>query len=167
MKFVNGIAMLGLVAVVAAPMRAQTAVHPNFTGSWAIDPTKTVSEGPMAVPTAAIYTIVQTSDSVVVDGVVTVPDVGEVKRHDIVGFDGRAWKNVSPQPSGDIETMTTMNWDKDVLAMHLTASVQGYDVTVEQTWTMAPDGKSFANHQVTMVGGQEYQNLTLVFVKKS
>ena len=163
---IRSLATAAVLSAAAVLTVSAQAAHPNFTGTWVLDVTK--SQSSAALPSAATWTIVQHGDTLITDRESTIEGVGAVKSHMVVGFDGKSWKNTLTQPGiGDVEVGMSASWDKTTLVGTMTGTMQETEFVQTGHWTLSADGKSLEVRTSVTVGGEEVQSATTVWARKS
>jgi hypothetical protein len=152
-----------LVAL-ASPLAAQ-ATHPDFTGTWVLDASKTVVDGPIPPPPAASYVVVQVGDSLAVDQKMTSQE-GEQVAKKVWRVDGKPWANAITYGGVDMVLSSTLSWNGAVLTIHTTSDYQGTPAEQTETWTLGSDGKTLTQSTSTSANGDYYATMTLVFSRK-
>jgi opacity protein-like surface antigen len=158
--FVLATAFVALVS----PMAAQAA-HPDFSGTWVLDATKTEIDGQIPAPAAATYTVVQHGDSIAVDQKSS-SEQGEMALRKVWRVDGQAWVNTMTYQGTDMTLRSVLRWDGAVLLIHTTSDFAGTPVEQSESWTLAADGKTLTQRTTTSANGEYYASMTLVFSKK-
>ena len=158
-------AVMYAVAVSHAP--AQAPAHPDLSGVWVMDSSKTVVAGQLGAPTSASSTIVQHGDSLTIDRETTAEMTGPVKTRTVWVVDGKPWKNTAPINGTDVEVTSVLSWDNGVLVIRSALNVMGSDVDLLDRWTMSADGRVLVMVRTGSVGAQDLGSTTLTFVKKS
>jgi hypothetical protein len=153
-----------LLLALASPLAAQ-ATHPDFSGTWVLDGSKTVIDGQMEAPSAVTYVVVQVGDSLSVDQKIN-GAFGEQALKKVWKVDGKPWANNFEYGGVPMVLSTTLRWNGAVLAMHTTSDYQGTAIDQTETWTMGPDGKTLTDSTTTNVNGDYYSAVTLVLAKK-
>jgi hypothetical protein len=153
-----------LLLALAVPLAAQ-ATHPDFSGTWVLDASKTVVDGQMEAPSAVTTTVMQVGDSFAVDQKVS-GSFGEQALKKVWKVDGKWWANNFSYGGVPMVLNTTLRWNGPVLSMHTTSDYQGNAIDQTQTWTMGPDGKTLTDNTTTNVNGDYFSSVTLVFTKK-
>ena len=156
------IPVLALV-LFAAPLHAQT--HPELTGTWVLDPAKTLMDGQIPAPSSATYTITQHGDTITVDQRTTT-EMGPVATKKVWAADGKAWSNTMSYNGNDMQLSSVLSWTASVLTVQTTTDVQGTPVQQSETWTPSSDGKVLTIVGTTYVDGTYYASVTMVFNKK-
>ncbi len=156
---------LSLAVPLAAQDGAAKPDHPNFSGTWVMDPAKSSANGQIPLPTSAVYIIGQHGDTLVATHDLD-SELGKTSTKLTYGFDGKAWPNTIPTSVGPVDLSSTLSWDNATLKIYSTASVQGTDVVQTESWTLNPDGTVLTILSNTSVGGEDYAALTLVMVRK-
>lgn len=160
-----------MYAFASSSAHAQQAAHPNFSGTWVLDSSKSNNSSAVQdnIPqfSSATWVIVQRGDTLILDRDMTVAGSAQ-KSHIVIGTDGKPWKNTVPMPgNGDVETSTTVAWENNVLVIRATGNVQGFDFVQTDRWTLDPDGKTLVSHRSVAVADQgEVQSSVLTFTKK-
>ena len=160
------VASLLCLALAGSRAGAQ-ATPPDFSGTWVLDASKTVSDGQLGVPTSATYTIRVHGDSIISDRVAEAPEVGIIKSHIVWGTDGKAWKNTVPVNGSDTEISSVLSWLGDKLMVKTTLTIQETPVEQLDQWSMSADGKTMTMQRSISAMGQEIGSSTLTFNKKS
>ena len=160
--------VISLLCLAFAGSRAAAqGTHPDFSGIWVLDASKTVSDGQLGVPTSATYTIRAHGDSIISDRVAEVPEAGTMKSHLVWGTDGKTWKNTVSVNGTDTEVSSVLTWQGDMLVIKTTLTVQEMAVDQLDQWTMTSDGKTLSMHRSISAMGQEVGSSTMFFGKKS
>lgn len=160
-------AKTSLIALLAfaAPLTAQTAAHPNFSGTWVLDASKTLVSGQMPAPATATYLVVQRGDSISAD-MTQGSEMGEMTVKKVYGVDGKEWQNSLDYQGTAMTLSSVLKWTGTVLSIHTNSNFQGTPVEQNETWTLGEGGKTFSQRVTTMVNGEEWAATTLVFNKK-
>ncbi|MGH7522850.1 MAG: hypothetical protein ACREK8_00920 [Gemmatimonadales bacterium] len=148
----------------AFPLAAQ-ASHPDFSGTWVLDASKTVVDGQMEAPSAVTFTVVQLGDSLSIDEKVT-GSWGEQALKKVWKVDGKVWPSSFSYGGVPMTLSTTLHWNGAVLMMHTTSDYQGNAVEQSETWTLSPDGKTLTDTTSTSANGDYYSSVTLVLNKQ-
>ena len=159
---VAGLALLGLVGV-----RVNAQAHPDFSGVWVLEASKTVVDGQLGAPTSATYTIRVHGDSVISDRVAETAQTGTIKSHTVWGTDGKTWKNIIPINGADTEVSSVLSWDKETLVIKTTLTIQETPIDQLDQWTLSTDGKTLAMKRSISAMGQEIGASTMFFNKTS
>ncbi len=165
MRIRSVVAFLVLVAMVST--RATAQAHPDFSGVWVLDASKTVVDGQLGAPTSATYTIRVHGDSIISDRVAETAETGTIKSHIVWGTDGKTWKNTIPVNGADTEISSVLSWQGDKLVVKTTLTVQETPVEQLDQWSMGSDGKTITMQRSISAMGQELGSSTLSFNKKS
>ena len=155
---------LALLAVGAVRMHAQS--HPNFAGTWSLDPAKTVAEGQGAAPESATRVIVQHGDTLTVD-TESMTAGNAQKTHLVWGTDGKPWKNTVMVAGENAEVSSVLAWDGATLVVRTSLSVQGMSVEQIDRWTLSADGKTLTAVRGITADGNDIGTVTLTYIKKS
>src|SRR5690348_11131167 len=104
------------LAAVACSLAVGTAhaqdSHPNFSGIWVMDSTKTVVRGQFSAPTSATTTMRQQGDTITQDREGSYSGSNIVKSHAVWGLDGKVWKNKVVANGAETEVASVLSWDK-------------------------------------------------------
>ena len=149
----------------ASPLSGQ-APHPDFTGTWVLDSSRTQADGPLPAPVAATYVVAQVGDSMAVGQRLTTVMGEQAEQRKVWKVDGKAWANSIMYAGTEVVLYSTLRWDGGVLAIHTTAEYQGSGVEQVETWTLSGDGRTLTQATTTNVNGDYYASVTLVFGKR-
>lgn len=152
------------VAVFAMP-GSLAGQHPDFSGTWTIDATKSSASGQMAVPSSGMATITQKSDTITVDSRSS-SEAGELVLKKYYVVDGKSYKNAMTYAGTDMALSSTLSWNGAALKIHTVTDYNGTPVEQDEVWSLSADGKSMTQTTTTSVQGAEWAVLTLVYVKK-
>jgi hypothetical protein len=147
-----------LIAALASV--ALAADKPNFSGEWKLNAAKS-NFG--AVPAPATYTrkVIHAEPSITIENTQTGTPLGD--QHDTRTYttDG---KEISYQANG-ADVKAAITWDGNALLINSKASIQGMDILIKDTITLADDGKTMTDavHAASPQGDIE---LALVFDKQ-
>jgi hypothetical protein len=140
------LAVLLAAAAIVSPLAAQT--HPDFSGTWVMD-AKTAPQG----ITSLTLTIKQDAKTInIATDVNTV--MGAQKMTSVFNLDGSDSKNSATGPAGTIETVSTVGWEGASMIVATKAQMQGQEITQNEKWSLAADGKTLALERVVGFGGQ-------------
>jgi len=153
--------LLTLVALAAtaivSPLAAQA--HPDFSGTWVMD-AKTAPQGINSL------SMVVKQDAKTVNVVTDVNTaMGAQKVTNVFNLDGSDSKNSMSGPGGTVETVSTVGWEGPAMIVATKASVQGQEISQNEKWSLAPDGKTLALERVVAFGGQN-MSIKLAFNKQ-
>ena len=162
--FSRRLSLAAILVSLASPLSGQAA-HPDLTGTWVLDASKTVVDGPMMAPPAATYVVVQVGDSIAVEQKFS-SGAGEQVVKKVWRVDGKAWANPFNYQGVDMVLSSTLRWDGAVLAIHTTTDFQGTPVEQTETWTLSSDGKTLTQSTTTYANADYYAQVTLVFGKQ-
>jgi hypothetical protein len=155
----NSIAKATLIVAALAGM-ALAADKPNFSGDWKLNAAKS-NFG--AVPAPATYTrkVIHAEPSITIENAQTGTPMGD--QHDTRTYttDG---KEVSYQANG-ADVKAAITWDGNALLINSKASIQGMDILIKDTITLADDGKTMTD-AVHVASPQGDIDLALVFDKQ-
>jgi len=149
--------VLVAATAIGSPVAAQS--HPDFSGTWVMD-AKTAPAGINSLT----LTVKQDSKTInVVSDVNTA--MGAQKVTNVFNLDGSESKNSMASPAGTVETSSTVAWEGPVLTVATKASVQGQEISQNEKWSLAPDGKTLNLERVVGVAGQN-MSIKLAFNKQ-
>ena len=149
--------VLVAAAAIVSPLAAQT--HPDFSGTWVMD-----SKSAPAGLTSLTMVVKQDAKTInVVTDVNTA--MGAQKMTNVFNLDGSDSKNSASGPGGTVETVSTVGWEGSSMIVATKASMQGQEVTQNEKWSLAPDGKTLALERVVGFGGQN-MSIKLSFNKQ-
>lgn len=158
------LAFVSVLLALASPLAAQ-ASHPDFSGTWVLDPARTVVDGQMEAPSAVTFTVVQVGDSLSVDEKI-IGSFGDQALKKIWKVDGKPWANNFSYGGVPMVLSTTLRWNGAVLALHTTSDYQGNAVDQSETWSLSADGKTLTDATSTSVNGDYYSSVTLILTRK-
>jgi hypothetical protein len=134
----------------AAPaLRRAAHAHPDFSGTWAFDATK--SEGPM-LPTSAQLKVTQTEKTLTVERTATTMAGTQTATFNYA-LDGSVSKNTGGGGGMTVEFTSTTEWDGEVLVIKTTANLSTAFSQTER-WTLAADKKVLTQDGQISVGTQ-------------
>lgn len=141
---------------------AAATAHPDFSGTWVLDTTK--SQSPMPLPGTMQIVVAQAANSMKIDRTASTPN-GDMSTSTSWTLDGQTSKNTVTQMGMSIDMNTIANWDGAALVAKTTADVGGQ--TLEQTdrWSLSADGKELTINTDVSAGGQQ-MSAKLVLNKK-
>jgi hypothetical protein len=149
--------MLFAATAIASPVAAQT--HPDFSGTWLMD-TKTAPQGVTAL------TMIVKQDAKTLNVVTDVSTtMGAQKVTNVFNLDGTDSKNSVSGPAGTVETVSTVAWEGATMTVATKASMQGQEITQNEKWSLAPDGKTLNLERLVGFGGQN-MSVKLAFNKQ-
>lgn len=140
-----------LLLALAAPLAAQTAAHPNFSGKWNLD--AAASGAPAGV--SAQLTIAQDEKNLKIDQTATTT-MGPQAVALTYAFEGPS-KNTVSTPMGAVDMNSTVAWDGAALVIKTKTEVQGQSIDQNDRWTLSADGKTLTIATDINVSGQSIQ----------
>jgi len=150
-----------LVLIIAALASiALAADKPNFSGDWKMNAAKS-NFGPIPAPATYTRKVTHVEPSITIENTQTGTALGD--QHDTRTYttDG---KEVSYQANG-ADVKAAISWDGNALLINSKASVQGMDILIKDTITLADDGKTMTD-AVHVASPQGEIDLALVFEKQ-
>ena len=155
----NALSKAALIIAALAGI-ALAADKPNFSGDWKMNAAKS-NFG--AIPAPATYTrkVTHVEPSITIENTQTGTALGD--QHDTRTYttDG---KEVSYQANG-ADVKAAITWDGNALLINSKASIQGMDIIIKDTITLADDGKTMTD-AVHVASPQGDIDLALVFDKQ-
>ena len=155
----NALSKAALIVAALAGI-ALAADKPNFSGDWKMNAAKS-NFG--AIPAPATYTrkVTHVEPSITIENTQTGTALGD--QHDTRTYttDG---KEVSYQANG-ADVKAAITWDGNALLINSKASIQGMDILIKDTITLADDGKTMTD-AVHVASPQGDIDLALVFDKQ-
>jgi hypothetical protein len=145
---------LGLLRFSAAGVQA--ADHPNFSGSWQIDP-KTSDFGPMGPPDKSVMNVTHKDPDVTIHSEVVMggtPRVWDAT----CKTDGKECKSTA----GDVTL--SFAWQGDSLVLNRALSFNGMAVKIKENWTLSADGKTLTSTR-TLETDQGNADQKIVYTK--
>ncbi len=137
--------ILGLVSG-TAPVRAQDADRPDFTGTWVLD-IDASSFGPSPAPDSARIEVERADDHVVMTR------VSYVRGENTVRFDMPADGEVHQATTDDGSTDARAEWDGGAFTVWLVAEANVGDVDVTEVWGMdAESGRLTIDRTIDVPG---------------
>ena len=141
---------------------AAAATHPDFTGTWVLDTTK--SQSPMPLPGTMQVVVAQTGNSMKIDRTASTPN-GDMSTTTTFTLDGATSKNTVTQMGMSIDMNTVATWDGAALVAKTTADVGGQSLEQTDRWSLSADGKELTINTDVSAGGQQ-MSAKLVLNKK-
>lgn len=149
---------------VAAPLGAQS--HPNLTGTWVLDSSKTQADGNVVPPTSSTYILVQHGDTLTQDSKVSDGRSGEFTEKMFWLIDGKAWVNHNAFGTADFVSTSQLKWDGPALKIITSFDVEYRKVERSETWTLGSDGKTLTIKMDISTDANYTGSNTLVFNKQ-
>ena len=115
---------------------AAASAKSNFTGDWKMNPAKS-EFGPMPAPSSITQKITHNDPELKVTST-QVSERGEFTTELAYTTDGK--ECINKMRMG--ESKSTLKWDGDALVIDAKLDFQGNPVTLTDTWTLSPDGKT-------------------------
>ena len=146
-----------LAAVAAVAFLAGVAVaKPNFTGDWKLNPSKS-SFGDFPAPSSMTMKIGHEDPNLKV-ATSMASDRGEFTWEAAYTTDGKECTNTMR----DNESKSVVTWEGDTLIINTKASFGGNDVTINDKWTLAGDGKTLTvERKFTSSQGEMVQKMAM------
>jgi hypothetical protein len=160
MRKVSSALLLTLLAVAPAVARAQAA-HPDYSGTWVLDPAQ--SQGQM-VPQKMTLKITQAPADLSVDRTQT-GQMGEVTSQMKYALDGSTSKNTLTMGGNPVDVSTVVTWEGDSPVLTSAMKFGDNDAQSVEKWALGDGGKKLTITRKINAGGQEFGN-TLVLVKQ-
>jgi hypothetical protein len=142
--------MLMLTTLAAVRGRPNRLAHPDFTGTWTLDVSK--SEGTM-LPTSATLKVTQTDKSLTIERATTA--MGMTRSGTATyALDGSPSKNTVNANGTNIEFNSTAAWSDDVLVIKTTADFGGGSFVGTERYSLSEDKKTLTIANEASVSGQ-------------
>jgi hypothetical protein len=125
-----------IAAAIALAAFPALAARPNFTGEWKLNVAKS-DFGQMPSPTSASYKITH-EDPKLKNAIKQSSEMGDVEFESNYTTDGKESTN---QVFGS-PVKSTARWDGDVLVINSTGKFGDADFSMNDKWTLSPDGKT-------------------------
>jgi hypothetical protein len=138
-----------------------TRAHPDFSGTWTLDPAK--SEGPM-IPTSATLKITQDEKSMKIERTVTMMGATQ-SRTSNYALDGSPSKNTISGNGQSVDFNSTAAWSDNVLVIKTTGDMGGNPFTGTDRYSLSDDKKTMVIAGELSIGGQSV-NTKQTFVKQ-
>jgi len=152
--------MTVVLALAATAALGIAADHPNFTGDWTMDATKS-DPGPIPPPASMTRKVDQSDPAISVTEVQTGGPQGDTNNTNKYSADGKETTNAlmgSP-------TKSTAKWDGNNLLISTKADFQGMELTINSKWSLSADGKVWTDAWHIITGQGEF-DVTWVLNKK-
>jgi hypothetical protein len=124
--------------------------HPDLSGTWNLDVAKS-NFGQGQPPASEVETITESGDSVKIVDAQKGGMMGDTNTTEAFTTDGQpsTWSGM-----GDSKVTGTANWDGDKLVVDAKTDFQGSPVTIKETYSLSPDGKTLTHvlHAGTSMG---------------
>ena len=139
-----------LAAVPFGRDAAHGRAHPDFTGTWTLDPAK--SEGPM-VPTSAALKVTQDEKSMKVERTTTA--MGMTRSGTATyALDGSPSKNTINANGQNVDFNSTAEWSDNVLVIKTTADFGGSPFSGTERYSLSDDKKTLVIASEASIAGQ-------------
>ena len=155
----NALSKAALIVAALAGI-ALAADKPNFSGDWKMNAAKS-NFGAITAPATYTRKVTHVEPSITIENTQTGTALGD--QHDTRTYttDG---KEVSYQANG-ADVKAAITWDGNALLINSKASIQGMDILIKDTITLADDGKTMTD-AVHVASPQGDIDLALVFDKQ-
>jgi hypothetical protein len=155
----KALSKLALIMAALASI-ALAADKPNFSGDWKMNAAKS-NFGPIPAPATYTRKVTHAEPSITIENTQTGTAMGD--QHDTRTYttDG---KEISYQANG-ADVKASISWDGNALLINSKASIQGMDILIKDTITLADDGKTMTD-AVHVASPQGDIDLALVFDKQ-
>jgi hypothetical protein len=130
--------------------------HPDFTGTWTLDPAK--SEGPM-VPTSATLKVTQDEKSMKVERTTTAMGMTRTGTA-TYALDGSPSKNTVSANGQSVDFNSTAEWSENVLVIKTTADFGGGAFSGTERYSLSDDKKTLVIASEATIGGQSVAGKT-------
>jgi hypothetical protein len=155
----KALSKLALIMAALASI-ALAADKPNFSGDWKMNAAKS-NFGPIPAPATYTRKVTHAEPSITIENTQTGTAMGD--QHDTRTYttDG---KEISYQANG-ADVKASISWDGNALLINSKASIQGMDILIKDTITLADDGRTMTD-AVHVASPQGDIDLALVFDKQ-
>ena len=154
-----------LTALVVAPTiaraQAAAATHPDYSGTYVLDPAQSVGE---RLPEKMTLKITQTPAGLTIDRAQTT-QMGESTTQMKYALDGSASKNTLNMGGNSVDVSTVVTWEGASPVLTSSMKFGENDAQSVEKWSLDPDGKKLSIDRKISAGGQEFTN-KLVLVKQ-
>jgi hypothetical protein len=150
-KVSSGLFLL-LLALAPALSHAQAAAHPDYSGTYVLDPAQS-DQGQMT-PTKLTMAIVQTPASIVVDRA-QANAMGESTAKLTYALDGSTSKNQISAGGNMVDISTVVTWEGDSPVFTNAMKFGDQDVQSVDKWSLSDGGKKLTLNRTFNMGGQE------------
>jgi hypothetical protein len=161
MRKVSSALLLTLLAIAPAVAGAQAAAHPDYSGTYVLDPAQ--SDGQM-VPQKMTLKITQTPAGLTVDRSQTT-QMGESTSQMKYTLDGAASKNTLNMGGNPVDVSTVVSWEGASAVLTSAMKFGDNDAQSVEKWSLTDGGKKLNIERKVNAGGQEFAN-KLVLVKQ-
>ena len=134
--------------------------HPDFTGRWEMEASRSDFAGG-AAPTRRVDTIVQRDSVLVIVRLVVVPNGGPQLHHYDLAIDGHEHRN----RVGSLEIRSTLHWEGDELVVESAQPGPVGDVTATDRWRLSSNRDTLTVQRNFVAGGSAVAQ-RLVFVRR-
>ena len=162
MRKVSSALFLTLLAIAPAVAGAQAAAHPEYSGTYVLDPAQ--SEGQM-IPQKMTLKIAQAPTGLTVDRSQTSQTAGETTTQFKYALDGSASKNTLTMGGNPVDVSTVVTWEGASPVLTSSMKFGENDAQSIEKWSLADGGKKLTVDRKITAGGQEFSN-KLVLVKQ-
>lgn len=149
-----------LSASMAAQAPVPTTTHPDFAGTWTLDPKNSAG---MGVPQAMTLRITKDAKLMTFARVATTP-TGEQRSTLMVKLDGSPTKNTVGTQGLTVDLNLAASWDGPTLVVKTAAIIAGQPLNQTDRWSLSPDGKTL--HMDMSVVGPQVGSAKLTFTKQ-
>src|SRR5436305_12021466 len=149
------------IAMPALDAQAPSA-HPDFSGTWLMDTTRTAKTDPSII--SLTLRVNEHGDTMTVVSEFTTP-AGSTTTNATYGFDGRPWKNVVVQRGIETIRSSVVTWEGKTLVIKTTFELQGQTLAETERWTLDATGKTMTKERVAEYAGRAIPQ-TVVFVRR-
>jgi hypothetical protein len=152
------------LATLTVPLAAQgpsAAAHPDFVGTWKLDPKK--SEGP-GIPISMTLKVAKDA-KVLSFSRTAMTQAGEQGSTMIVNLDGTPTKNTLLTQGVSIDFFLKSAWDGPAFVIKTNANIGGQVLDQTDRWTLDPNGTTM-HIQTTTAGANQTISLKLTLEKQ-
>ena len=153
MRKVSSALLLTVLAVAPAVVRAQAA-HPDYSGTYVLDPAQSQGE---RLPQKMTLKITQTPAGLTVDRTQT-NQMGESTAQMKYTLDGAASKNTLNMGGNPVDVSTVVTWEGASAVLTSAMKFGDNDAQSVEKWSLDDGGKKLIIDRKVSFGGQEFAN---------
>ena len=156
MRKVSSALLLTLLAVTPAVARAQaaTAAHPDYSGTYVLDPAQSEGE---RLPQKMTLKITQVPAGLTVDRTQT-NQMGESTAQLKYAIDGTASKNTLNMGGNPVDVSTVVTWEGASPVLTSSMKFGDNDAQSVEKWSLVDGGKKLTIDRKISAAGQEFPN---------
>jgi len=160
-RFVPIVFALATLSVPLAAQGPSAAAHPDFAGTWKLDPKRSEGAG---VPISMTLKVSKDAKVLSFSRSATT-QAGEQGSTMIVNLDGSPTKNTLVTQGVSIDLILKSSWEGPAFVIKTNANIGGQVLDQTDRWTLDPDGKTM-HIQTTTAGANQTASLKLTLAKQ-